>query len=258
MRISVIDHLTAIPVDDARLGRLVLDPLEPHQDFYDPPGSPNVSVKSQIESFENFRNSCKSTSIRSRLTRFLSAAFSDEKDLTTDVSAEKVEIHKLDNSGMWFREACKDAGVREWLEEYLNQSSDIYLIVGFCVLTTTKYDAKVNGDMTVSASASVPVPTTIVPDRLGASVAAQRIFKERLVALFPGQAVCAVQCRKLRFKWLSSRQLDKGFLEQGNRWKLSGAFRGEEDSDEEDVLEADVGGSSDSESDSGSDDGDEE
>jgi hypothetical protein len=52
-----------------------------------------------------------------------------------------------------------------------------------------------------------------------------------------GDGMYAVQYRKLRFKWYSSRNLEKATLEKDNRWKLSPEARGDDDGDEDDVVE---------------------
>ncbi|KAJ5190863.1 uncharacterized protein N7498_009848 [Penicillium cinerascens] len=53
----------------------------------------------------------------------------------------------------------------------------------------------------------------------------QGVFR-RLVAV--GEHVCAVQYRKVRFKWFSSHDLDKVSLEKNNRWKVCWIVRGQE------------------------------
>jgi len=242
-----LQHIDAIAVEDVPLGRLVLNTLEPHQDFFDPPGIPDASIKCEVQSLQNFRNNLTTTSLQSRFSKFLSIASSNKNDGVKEVSAGKVEIQKLNNSGKWFRESCRDAGVRQWLEDALDLGANIYLIIGYCVLTTTHYDSKLGEGVAVSASVYVPISITDAGNTLSVSAdgAHERRFEERTVAVFPGPIVCAVQYRKLKFKWLSSRELGNGFLELGHRWKQKSAFRGEANSDEDDVLEVDLAGDSD-------------
>jgi hypothetical protein len=52
-----------------------------------------------------------------------------------------------------------------------------------------------------------------------------------------GEQIHAVQYRKVRFRWFSSRDLDRATLEKGNRWKVHGSLRGQEVGTN-DVLEA--------------------
>ena len=50
------------------------------------------------------------------------------------------------------------------------------------------------------------------------------------------EQIYAVQYRKVRFRWFSSRNLDRAALEKG-RWKVHGSLRGQEVGTN-DVLEA--------------------
>jgi hypothetical protein len=43
-----------------------------------------------------------------------------------------------------------------------------------------------------------------------------------------GEQICAVQYRKVRFKWFSSRDLDTAALDKETRWKVYWNERGEE------------------------------
>lgn len=54
----------------------------------------------------------------------------------------------------------------------------------------------------------------------------------------PGEQIYAVQYRKLRFNWFSSRHVDKAELERDNRWKVSLGLRGGDNRNVDDVLEA--------------------
>jgi hypothetical protein len=258
-RTFIVDHVDGITVEDARLGRLVLRPREPHQDYCDPSGTPLILPKVEVESFKCFSQSLKSTSIQSKLTKFLSAAFNNKKNGSKDISATKVEINKLGNSGVWFKEACKDSRVREWIQESLDQGSNIYLIVGYCILIDSQSDFILGGNMSGSAGAHFPVPLA-TGNNLDVSMVAsyERQCEEKSSAHFPGQTVCAAQYRKLLFKWLSSKSLENGALEKGNRWKLAGAFRGEDEDDEEDVLDVDLAGEDGENEDNYSDGSDEE
>lgn len=62
----------------------------------------------------------------------------------------------------------------------------------------------------------------------------------------PGEVVFAVQYRKARFNWFSSRKMERGFLNiRCNRWKVAsiGVRTDEIDDEEDDVLEAILGDS---------------
>ncbi|KAK5993581.1 hypothetical protein PT974_07015 [Cladobotryum mycophilum] len=84
------------------------------------------------------------------------------------------------------------------------------------------------------------IPVPLAPKNLmdaRVEVSQQHICEEKLSAQFPGQTVCAVQYRKLVFKWFSSKTLENAELEHGNRWTVAAVFRGGENVDEKNVLE---------------------
>ena len=60
-----------------------------------------------------------------------------------------------------------------------------------------------------------------------------------------GEQIYAVQYRKFRFRWFSSRDLDRAALEKGNRWKVHGSLRGQEVGTN-DVVEATISDDEDS------------
>lgn len=81
---------------------------------------------------------------------------------------------------------------------------------------------------------------------LGSSVGNVREVNNRAECTFvgPGEQVYAIQYRKLRFGWFSSRKIEKSKLERDNRWKIfwSPDIRGgtDEDDGEDDVVEVDL------------------
>jgi len=245
-----VPGLDAITVKDARLGRLVLKPLEPHQDFLDLPGTPEASM-SEAEDVQTFHNRITSTSFRSRFSNFLSVRASNKNEGAQEVSAQKVITYKLNNSGKWFRQSCGLDDVRDWVRSARYQGDQIYLITGYCVLNNTHYAAQRGANANASGHVHVPIPPALdggITFNFSASVAHGRKVEERIIASFPGQMVCAMQYRKLKFKWHSRQELDSGLLTD-NMWKLTSAFRSKNACDEEVVLEVDLAGDSDKEED---------
>jgi len=72
-------------------------------------------------------------------------------------------------------------------------------------------------------------------------VAANNIAKQGIQRRFvaDGEQICAIQYRKVRFKWFSSRDLDAAMLEKKIRWKSDWNVRGQEPGIN-DVLEVDL------------------
>src|SRR5436853_4974412 len=139
----------------------------------------------------------------------------------------QVTTYQLDNSGAWFREAIKKPTTREWIEESIEQGDDIYVVVGYYTMLNA---VVVEGSAElVGSSAQLEMPVTaslaaagvvvaldnIMDPGVNASNTNQRRIQRRFVA--SGEQVCAVQYRKVCFRWFSSRDLDKAFLERESR-----------------------------------------
>ncbi|KAK4085585.1 uncharacterized protein Triagg1_575 [Trichoderma aggressivum f. europaeum] len=237
-RTIILDYINGISVENARLGRLVLNIRHPHQDYYDPSSSTAASSVTKIKSYENFRDGLNSTSLVAKLAAFLNAGFTYKHKGTKDISAVDVTTTSLHNSGTWFEEACVDAKARQWMERAIKRGRSIYLIVGHCVLTDAQSNFTQCKDFTTSANPLIPalsVPGSLVDIRAEASQ--QNIYNEKLSVHFPGQVVCAVQYRKLVFSWFSCKTLGNAQLEPDNRWIVGAAFRGEDGVGEKYVLE---------------------
>ncbi|RYC87001.1 hypothetical protein BFJ63_vAg10133 [Fusarium oxysporum f. sp. narcissi] len=60
-------------------------------------------------------------------------------------------------------------------------------------------------------------------------------------AIHVSEQVYAVVYRRIGFKWFASKNVDSAFLDVKNRWKVMGEeMMGDEDEDEEDIIEADL------------------
>lgn len=138
---------------------------------------------------------------------------------------------------------------RKWIEQAIAQGDDIYLVVGY--YTTVDAQIVQGGAIATNSSARLDVPVAaslaaagvVVPmtDLLDAGFAGHNRHDERVQRRFvaTGEQVCAVQYRKVRFKWFSSHDLAKAALDRDNRWKVYWNVRSQE-TRKDDVLEADL------------------
>jgi hypothetical protein len=103
----------------------------------------------------------------------------------------------------------------------------------------TDFQAKVQ--LPVSEAASATGAVVMVGNLADPAVTIQRQGDHGLRKQFvaPGEQVYAVQYRKVKFKWYSSRDLDRAALEKGSRWMVHGTVRGQEVGTN-DVVEATI------------------
>jgi len=90
-----------------------------------------------------------------------------------------------------------------------------------------------------AAGAPIPIPLDFGLD-VGASVSLATTAGEKMAFTAPGEQVFAVQYRKIRFAWFSSRYVDKAYLEEGNRWKIYIMTRGESEEGVNDGIDMEV------------------
>ncbi|KAF4992643.1 hypothetical protein FGRMN_7044 [Fusarium graminum] len=255
-----------IPRTSIELGRLVLDPKYPTQDYCQPTikrdntdKCTNDGVDSEIPSslevetqqFENFHETfekAKGTRLEASLLNILSLAPSVPSRTSTSISGALCVIHQLRDTNAFFSTICQQARVRTWLEEQSQRTrSTVYIVCGFKVLT----DASVSltREHGTSFEASVNVPSALVTGAMGvpipgldagAGVTVSRESSNKTEYTAVGEQVFAVQYRKVSFSWFSKNKVDQAYLAKGNRWvSYVQARAGQADEDEE-IIECDI------------------
>lgn len=93
----------------------------------------------------------------------------------------------------------------------------------------------------LSGGATPQVVRNALASRVSTMREVQKDSQSTFVAT--GEQIYAVQYRKLKFRWFSSRKVEKSCLEHRNRWKIASAeLRADdsEDEEDEDVLDVDL------------------
>ncbi|KAM5527874.1 hypothetical protein FOXYSP1_19748 [Fusarium oxysporum f. sp. phaseoli] len=192
-------------------------------------------------------------SLAATLTSLLSASYSKKVNASTRVSAARVTTYKLANSGSFFRRAVKDPKTRLWIEEQKDDGwGDLFFVVGYYtmldanVILGAEEGKDAFGQVEVPVSAALAAGGIVLPvggitdPKVSAKYEESRGAKVRFVA--PGERICALQYRKVVFKWFSSRSIDQATLDRDNRWQTLSTLcdlRGKEES-EDDVLEVNL------------------
>ena len=240
-----------LPLESVKLGRLVLNLDEPHQDYWDPACDlePEILKRPQLR-YLDVQNNATSAGLTAELTSLVSASHSNQKMRLSAVTTEQSTICQLANSSRWFKASLKDQDTRKWIEEAVRTGDDIYIVVGYQTMT----DAKVTGDygrlkefqakVQLPASEVAAIATgaiTTFSDMADPSLDVHRHMDDGVRKQFvaAGEQIYAVQYRKIQFKWYSSRDLDRATLAKGNQWKVHATVRGQEVGTN-DVIEATI------------------
>lgn len=242
-----------------RLGCLILNTKDIHENVHEPfkdrPSTSEININVHGSFYETQMLS-KRSKLQSFLTDILSITYEKQKKGATNLTAAQLTTHKLRNYSTWFGDACAKPETRSWLLDAIKNRYDVYLLVGFFILT----DAKL---VTISTSAGVgsagaeapPLPVIDTTITMTAGVRGTRDVRYGRISVLdiPGDQIFGVWYRKVKFKWSFSRDVGVPSLSCKTRWipfwdVRDGTSEDSED-EEEDVLEACLDGDSDWEED---------
>lgn len=246
----LLDNL--LPTTAIELGRLVLDIRLPDQDFFQSKETTITDDDITIQRLEEFSYSlqrAETSGVHVLLSTLLSGSRGSENGSNIDLSSSICITRQLQNSDQFFENICASRATRAWLERTIRKRKDVYLITGIKTVADAQvgatrkrgmsWEGKVQAPTSLAATAAgVPLPEGILDVGAGGSRSAEVSEKTSFVA--PGEYVFAVQYRKVRVSWLSSRDVDHAYLQPGNRWKVYLGGKGEDD-DVENIINIEVG-----------------
>ncbi|KAJ5740125.1 hypothetical protein N7533_012909 [Penicillium manginii] len=164
-----------IPRESIELGRLVLDPKYPDQDFCQPsfPADPNDQsldarnpiappfipdvATQRVENFHEVLQRSRGTQLELRLLNLLSVAPSAPTSFSATVTATHCVTHHLRNASAYFSAACRQTRVRAWLDkESRRSSSTVYLVCGFKTMIDGRVDLERHRETNLGMTASLP------------------------------------------------------------------------------------------------------
>ncbi|PWI64511.1 hypothetical protein PCL_09592 [Purpureocillium lilacinum] len=245
-----------LPKVSMRLGHFLVDVNEPLVSLHDP----EIEIKPESDivvshhlSYSESQQARSGHGLAATLTSLLSASCSKKMNTSTRVSAARVTLYKLANSGSHFRRAVKGPATRSWIEEQKDDGWDnLFFVVGYYtmldanIILGAEESQGVQGQVEVPVSAALAAGGIVLPvggitdPKVSAKYEESQGAKIQFVA--PGERICALQCRKVVFKWFSSGCIDKAKLDRDNRWHTLSTLRdlrGRKDS-EDDVLEVEL------------------
>jgi hypothetical protein len=251
-----------LPRNAVDLGRLVLHPKAPEQDFYDPiianKQDPIINPADILVQHQyNFSHLLSLTS-GSKLHVFLASILgldnATESSNMSCVDSFRRSIYTLANTSEIFKRICSsNNAARQYLEKAYSRGRAVYMVVGLQTLLDAKLtehtttSSKKGTDITVpvalavTATTGVPIP---LGDILDSGVKAEWLKGNKALGMFlaQGEQVYAVQYRKIEFRWFSSGKVSEGAtLREGAVWKSFWTRNvGTEDEFEVDSVEARV------------------
>ncbi|KJZ69928.1 hypothetical protein HIM_10684 [Hirsutella minnesotensis 3608] len=247
MRVSIVPSQILLPQSSVKLGRFITNVEYPHQHHHDPPldTQPNT-LASTRSAYTGEHHAACDVSFRSTLTSLISARFSKSTKLKVRVTTGQFRTYTLDNSEAWFDEATRLPATRAWIERAIDRGDDVYLIVGIHTVTDASINHESAAGRGTGAHAEIPVSLSLtaagVVAPLGGIVDPSVGFQRRgldgahIRFVAPGEHVCAIEYRKLRHEWLSSKRIEKSRLSNVRQWSSMERARDEEDG-EDDIID---------------------
>lgn len=233
MHCNILLRQTFLPLDSIRLGRLVLNVSEPEQDYFDPTCNEEAgqSVSTQTH-YTSLQPTTGSEGLLSILTRLVSKSISKHNRIYIQVTADTAKQYVLQNSSTWFKTALSSEATRNWLGLAIRQGDEVYMVVGYTTLLDGRFIEGTAAAMAPGEQLILPVPPPLPEGSDHTAIRRQFVS--------PGEQICAVQYRKVRFRWFSARDLGSAGLERdGSRWRMNWNIRGQE-VEMNDIVEADL------------------
>ena len=251
MPLTVVPNLLLLPFESARLGRFIKNIDHPLEGYHEPFASTAPTpIVSQFE-YAGHSQQGSRAGFGSSLTALFSAAFSRRSSSRVRVEPRCCKTYSLDNSDAWFDRALSHEETKKWIERSAIRGSKIFMIVGICTFTDTRFvqtsvkEEELQGQATAPVSLSLAAAGAVVPlaGLVDPSVRGDsgNFAGNRSLIFAPGEMICAIQYREMRYKWLSSRVIENLQLSKTRQWSCTEGERrdayADEGDDDEDVIE---------------------
>ncbi|KAI5781914.1 hypothetical protein EDC01DRAFT_775024 [Geopyxis carbonaria] len=220
-----------LPLGAVELGRLVLSPVDPSQDYYAAvpalrPTADDILLQ-HLEKFSEVLVQSRGSRFSSFLSKLATSSFSARTGSTVSIESVLCKSYMLLNSGRYFTDVlCRTPDARQWLEAAVGRQKSVYLVTGVKTLMDASVSADFQAARKMGVDVSLPL-TQLLPGAfpldfldVGAGVAGESKMRYRRSVEVPAEQIYAVQFRKVEFAWFSSRSLDKASLSDKNRWKV--------------------------------------
>lgn len=245
----LLKHL--LPGKAVELGRLVLSPEYPEQDYFqptEPSVGPQDILTQSLDHFEQTLGQANESGLKAYISKLLSGGHKAQSKSKMHIVSATCTTRQLQNSGLYLDQLCASRPGQFWLERAIRRDQDVFLVTGIKTVLDASIqdetcggsdlDAKVRAPISDAATAGgVPIP---IDGMLDVGVEAEWATTQASNTSFtaPGEQIFAVQYRKLRFARFSSCKVEDARLEKGDAWRMYLGGRGEEEDAEQVVSVA--------------------
>ncbi|EWG41166.1 hypothetical protein FVEG_03323 [Fusarium verticillioides 7600] len=241
---------TPIDLGKIKLGNLVPNVSQPHIDAFEPITLPEdeIHVSEQLD-FRTRIEQNKGSTLEATLTQLLSGSWNNSRAHVLNLSACKAMCYEVKSPLAFFKEIISQDRTRLRLQDAIGNGHKMYVITALRTVINAEVSQSISTSKDISTGVGVPLgailaggidPTGGLADIQG-NIGRGNSAQQTQVYLSPTEQVYAVGYRRIGFKWFASKRIDSAFLDVKNRWKVMGEeMMGDEDEDEEDIIEADL------------------
>jgi hypothetical protein len=157
MPLAVIPNSLFLPLEILRLGRFVTSIDQPLEGYHQPAfATPPTKIVSELDYAEHDQQSSRAN-FGASVTSLFSAAFSKRAASQVRVEPRCFKAYSLDNSEAHFDEAIALPKTKRWIENAAIRGRKIYMIVGFCTMTDTRFVQASGREQGTQGQATAPV-----------------------------------------------------------------------------------------------------
>ena len=239
MALSIISSDFFLPFSSVKLGRLVKSVKFPTNYYHDPAYSPAPEGTPIVrDQYKRTLHDERSAGFAAKLMSLISSGFSQRAKLRVRVETDTVKTYVLDNSEAWFRKATDLDETKKWIEGAIG-GSGVYYVVGFHTMTDARIvhesmeGHKTSGGLTMPIGLSLAAIGVIVPlgNVVDPGIRGHRTASNGAETQFiaPGEQICALQYRKVSYRWLFSKEIANLKISDVSRWTVGETWRRTDD-----------------------------
>lgn len=160
------------------------------------------------------------------LTSLLKVSGQHKTANSDEFASARGNIHTLKQPKLFFKSLCQDQGVRQWLQEQIEDGMDVHLVVGFVTFldarsagssgTTDAFQGQ--GVIPVTQALSSGFPSDALDVKLEGGYQASSLSGRSYFA--PGEQIFALRVKKLAFKFDRSKSVANAKLQKDTSWEM--------------------------------------
>ncbi|KAF5857854.1 hypothetical protein ETB97_005198 [Aspergillus alliaceus] len=229
MRDQYIFRAPFLSSQEIKLGNLIPNIKDPELDAQECPWplvlNEDFTIK-PIANFHSFFRSEKDVRLAGFLTSLLKASGQHQSANSDEFASTWGNIHTLKQPNLFFKSLCKDQGVRQWLQEQIEDGMDVHLVVGFVTFldarsagsSGSKDAFQGQGVIPVTQALSSGFPSDALDVKLRGGYQADSLGGRSYCA--PGEQIFALRVKKLAFKFYRSKNVANAKLEKDTSWEM--------------------------------------